>query len=125
MILPGWKKQPGCVCCEWCPKSSLLAEMQYHTNTAKNKLCCFSFPHLSGSDKYTALTAPRINPTTLYKAKHQKATMLSTALLQENNSPFLPVPICGQRLMILKFFLFYLALLLQRPYENRILDMKS
>lgn len=96
----------------------LLVEIQYHTNTAKNKLCCFSFPNLSGLDKYTALTAPCINPTMLYKAEHQKATMLSTTFLQENDSPFLPVPTCGQRLVILKLFLFYMYLCLwkQNPW---------
>lgn len=104
-------------------KSALLAEMQYHTNTAKNIFVLFSFPHLSGSEKYAELTAPCINPTMLYKAEHQKVTMLSTALLQEYNSPFLSVPICGERLMILKLFLFHLALLVLKAYENSILDV--
>jgi len=50
--------------------------------------------------------------------------MLSTVLLQEHNSPFLPVLICDQKLGILKLFLFCLALLLLRAYENSILDVK-
>lgn len=81
----------------------LLVEIQYHTNTAKNKLCCFYFQTFLVWIS-TALTAPCINPTMLYNAEHQKATMLSTTLLQENYSPFLAVPICGLRLVILKLF---------------------
>lgn len=59
-------------------KSSLLAGMQYHTQTQQRiSLFCFSFPHLCGSDQYEELTAPCINPKMLYVAEHKRLRCLA------------------------------------------------